>query len=99
MDVLERKGVCCMDFVGKPKGRFAGWISGGFARWVSERAGERSAEWLSRESKRDPLHGCLERAREGFARDEGVWWLLSHVLCARDIRSFLKKHLVQSVYN
>lgn len=74
-----------MHFVGKPKGRSAGWISRGFARWVSEGAGERFAERLSRGSKRDLLHVCLERAREGFGRDEGVCWLLSHVLCAREI--------------
>lgn len=44
---------------------------------------------------------CVPGESEGgFGRDEGVWWLLSHVLlCKRNTRSLLKKHLVQSVYN
>lgn len=74
---------------------FATWISWGNLKDVLlegflevllggyRRTGERFAEWLSWESERDLLHACLERARERFGRDEDIWWLLSHVLCAR----------------
>lgn len=48
-------------------------------------AGGRLAEWLSRGVKRDMLHVRLGGAREAFARAEGVCWLLSHMLCTREM--------------
>lgn len=80
----EIRGFAAWISWGDLKGGCAAWMSGGFARWVSEGAGGRFAERLSRGSERDLLRACPGGEREGFARAEGVCWLLLHVLCTRE---------------